>query len=354
MKRPNHIIFLLSDQHNADCMAWRGDPWLRTPAFDRLAAEGAACTSTYCGSPLCVPSRSSLLATRLPQATGVFTNDQCLPSDRIIFVHELGNAGYRTVLCGRMHFKGPDQRHGFHERLVGDIGDTNWSGRKAGAGARAFGGYGAGHKVLAEAGPGRSRVMAYDEAVIDAACQRIADQPADEPLFLTVGTYGPHSPYVCDPERFAYYYEALPRLSPEALPEELHPAVRDAYERMGMVSPDAEAMHRARAAYYGLVETLDGHLARLRAAAQAAFGDEVLFVYSSDHGDMASSRGLFWKQNFYEGAVRVPLLVAGPGISAGHRLAEPTSLMDLGVSLLSAAGAEAMIETDGENLWPAL
>jgi choline-sulfatase len=113
-------------------------------------------------------------------------------------------------------------------------------------------------------------------------------------------------------------------------------------------------MHRARAAYYGLVETLDGHLARLRAAAQAAFGDEVLFVYSSDHGDMASSRGLFWKQNFYEGAVRVPLLVAGPGISAGHRLAEPTSLMDLGVSLLSAAGAEAMIETDGENLWPAL
>ena len=83
-------------------------------------------------APVATPDRlcvflvvARMMATLLPQNTGVFTNDQCLPSDRITFAHQLGIAECRTVLTGRMHFKGPDQHHGFHERLVGDIGDTN-------------------------------------------------------------------------------------------------------------------------------------------------------------------------------------------------------------------------------------
>lgn len=347
-----HIIFLLSDQHNADVMSWRGDTVIATPHLDRLAADGTAQTNCYCASPLCVPSRSSMLATQLPQQTGVFINEQCLPSDRITFVHELAIAGYRTVLAGRMHFKGPDQRHGFHERLVGDIGDTTWGGRKAGAGLRQFHHYGAGHTSLDEAGPGASRVLAYDEAVIAGACERMAQQPDDTPLFMTVGLYGPHNPYVCDPERFAHYYARLPRLEPANISEDLHPAIVDYYQQMRMTEPDTEALHRARAAYYGLVDTLDAHVGRLRSAAQEALGDNVVFVYSSDHGDMAGSHGTFWKQLFYDGAARVPMIAAGPGIIAGQRITEPTSLLDLGPTLLAMTDAQPMIESDGIDLWP--
>ena len=95
-------------------MAWRGDPWLRTPP-SIVSPPRAACTSTYC-DPLCVPAGAACWRPDTP-ATGVFTNDQCLPSDRITFVHELGNAGYRTVLCGRI----PQRPRLTIERLVGDI-----------------------------------------------------------------------------------------------------------------------------------------------------------------------------------------------------------------------------------------
>ena len=156
-------------------MGWRGDPYVRTP-HRSTSSWGTAQTACYCASPLCVPSRCSMLSTLLPQNTGIFTNDQCLPDRYITFAHEIGNAGYRTVLAGRMHFKGPDRFHGFHERLVGDIGDPSWNGgskKSSSQVEKRYTQYGAGHAVLAESGPGDSRLLAYDRDVIDAACDRL-------------------------------------------------------------------------------------------------------------------------------------------------------------------------------------
>ena len=139
------------------------------------------------------------------------------------------------------------------------------------------------------------------------------------------------------------------------LPDDLHPVVRGMYERHKMVDPDPEAVHRSRAAYYGMVETLDRHLGRLRATVQETLGalgesENVIFVYASDHGDMAGSHGTFWKQNFYEGAVRIPMMWAGPGIPAGVTIDQPTSLLDLGCSLLGTVSGEQPLETDGRDL----
>ena len=116
-----HIVFLFSDQHNPNVAGFAGDPWVRTPNLDRLAASGTVFGNCYCASPLCVPSRAAMLSSRLPSNTGIINNFQCLPSDRVTFVHSLAIAGYDTVLSGRMHFIGPDQRHGYEKRLVGDI-----------------------------------------------------------------------------------------------------------------------------------------------------------------------------------------------------------------------------------------
>ena len=111
MKKPN-IVFILSDQHNGEILGAAGDKWIRTPNIDALADSGVNCANAYCNSPLCVPSRSSMLSGLLPDKTGIFNNTQSLRGDRATFVHCLAASGYETVLCGRMHFVGPDQRHG--------------------------------------------------------------------------------------------------------------------------------------------------------------------------------------------------------------------------------------------------
>jgi len=234
---------------------------------------------------------------------------------------------------------------------VGDIGDTTWGGRVPEK--KLYKRYGGDARVLLEAGPGVCRGPAYDRAVTDAACARLREHDAEKPLFLTVGLHGPHSPFCCDRDRFAHYYDALPRLPVGPRPEDVHPAVRDHLELHEMLDPDPEAFHRARAAYYGMVETVDEHVGRIRESA-GRLGKDVLFVYASDHGDLAGAHGMFWKCMMYDGSAKVPMLAAGCGLPAGRRIEEPTGLVDLGVTLLSACGAEAMLETDGEDLWPVL
>lgn len=116
-----HIIYLLSDQHNPMVMGTAGDPVVRTPNLDALYRKGTGFDACYCAAPLCVPSRSAILSGELPTRTGVFNNMQALPTCNATFPASMTNAGYETVLCGRMHFLGWDQWHGYERRLVGDI-----------------------------------------------------------------------------------------------------------------------------------------------------------------------------------------------------------------------------------------
>ncbi len=348
---PKHILFILSDQHNASVMGCAGNTIVSTPNLDHLAARGTSLEACSCASPLCVPSRSSLLSTLLPSRTGVFTNAQCLPSDRLTFVHQLALSGMHTVLAGRMHFKGPDQRHGFRERLVGDIGDTHWGYREPGH--PLFRCYGGEARALEEACGGESHVLAYDREVTRAACEYLESWDAETPLFLTVGFYGPHNPYVCPPDLFQKYMERLPDEPEMPAEETLHPAVREHLKWTGVQTLPPEVFRRSKAAYYGMIEQMDRHIGRILEAARS-LGDDVLIVYASDHGDMAGEKGLFWKSVLFEGAVRVPVLMQAPDIPPGIHLRTPTSLMDIGPTLLAAVGAEAMRESDGVNLWPAL
>ncbi|WP_244101399.1 sulfatase-like hydrolase/transferase, partial [Burkholderia ambifaria] len=99
-----------------------------TPTIDRLAAGGVVFESAYCASPLCAPSRFSFMSGKLPAAIGAYDNAAELPAQTLTFAHYLRAAGYRTALAGKMHFCGPDQLHGFEERLTTDIypADFGW------------------------------------------------------------------------------------------------------------------------------------------------------------------------------------------------------------------------------------
>ena len=119
MKRPN-LLFLFSDQHARSVAGCYGDTAALTPNLDRLAAQGVTFDHAYCPTPLCVPSRMSMLTGRYPFEQECWTNDDYLRSDAATWLHSCGAAGYRPALAGRLHSMGPDQLHGYAQRMVGD------------------------------------------------------------------------------------------------------------------------------------------------------------------------------------------------------------------------------------------
>ena len=124
--KPN-LLFIFSDQHTQRVSGCYGDKIVQTPNLDRLAVNGVAFDNAYCPSPLCVPSRMSLLSGRYPSEQDVWMNDDFLPSDIPTFAHSLGASGYEPTIIGRLHSIGPDQLHGYTHREVGDH-SPNWIG----------------------------------------------------------------------------------------------------------------------------------------------------------------------------------------------------------------------------------
>ena len=132
----------------------------------------------------------------------------------------------------------------------------------------------------------------------------------------------------------------------------VHPAVRLWYRNRGVLEVDQESVHRARAAYYGMVELIDRHVGRIIETVERTLGlENTLIVYASDHGDMIGDKGLFWKSNLYDGSARVPAIWSWPGSCCrGKRIGGVTSLLDLAPTLIELTGGPSLPNLDGESL----
>ncbi|MFW6133008.1 MAG: sulfatase-like hydrolase/transferase [Planctomycetota bacterium] len=358
--RPD-ILLYFSDQHHGLCAGYAGHPVVQTPNLDRLAGEGVACETAYTSCPLCVPARAGLLTGQLPSHNNVYDNHHIIPSDQATFLHALAAEGYQTVLCGRMHFKGADQRHGFTRRVFGDITSMYTGGiADGGVFGRTFGMGGCADLV----GAGTSPVLEYDRAVIRAATDYLRRRH-DKPQCIVVGTYGPHFSYVAPPELFEMYRDGVaapPSWDPEGRdPNPMLDAKRQRTRRCcwdGQEEPvSTEIMLAARAAYFGMITEQDRHVGTIRQLWQEHLdrsGRQGVFVYGSDHGDTCGEHGIFGKQTFYEGSARIPLVFAGAGIPAGARVREPTSILDIAPTLCELGGAQAPPAQDGVSLLGAL
>ena len=355
---PKHIIFLFSDQHNGRIAGYGGDPWIRTPTLDRLANSGTAFENCYCSSPLCVPSRSSMLSGELPSETGIFNNFQSLSSDRMTFVNCLSVAGYETVLSGRMHFAGPDQRHGFEKRLVGDMTPSFSHLPKNNYGEVLKDTDFPGLQPIVQSGAGNSAVLEYDRDVTDETTKFLKTRSDKRPLFLLVGYYGPHCPYVAPKDLFDYYYRTLPEpdLDRETNYDALHPAMKQWIVNRQVEHVSSEDTRRIRASYYGMIDYLDSLMGELLLSIDKTLGlENTLLIYGSDHGDNIGNNGVFWKTNFYEGSVRVPLVWSCPGLITEKRSIQGhVSLMDIGPTLIDYAGGPTLPRSDGISLKPLL
>lgn len=119
------ILLFISDQHAPQYQAGGQMP-VDTPNLAALREQGTAFDAAYTPCPLCVPARMAMLSGLAPHHTGIFTNNDTLPQTTPTFLHAMAAAGYETVLVGRMHFIGPDQRHGFTRRVAPDFTNSGW------------------------------------------------------------------------------------------------------------------------------------------------------------------------------------------------------------------------------------
>ena len=355
-----NLLFVFTDQHARRVAGCYGDPTVSTPNLDRLAAEGCAFDAAYCPSPICVPSRMSMLTARYPHRTGCWTNDDMLPARVPTWLHGFGAGGRRPVLVGRMHAMGPDQLHGYATRLVGEH-SPNWPGVPRHDLGALVGTNDPDPRSLTASGPGHSAYLDKDDAVVAAALDWIEANAAREaagkqgrPGFaLTVGLMLPHAPYVADPETFALYEGRVPppRLG---VPEDEHEFLAWWRRDRGIADPDPRDVERARTAYWALVHRTDRLVGRLLDALERLdLLDDTLVVYASDHGDHVGERGLWWKHTFHEESVGVPLLMRLPGtIPAGTRCANVINLADLAQTMLEATGSPLLPQADGRSFWP--
>lgn len=127
-KRPN-ILYIMADQLAAPQLKmYNPDSQIKTPNLDALAARSVQFDSAYCPSPLCAPSRMSMISGQLPMSIKAYDNASQIGSDVLTYAHYLRLQNYHTVLAGKMHFIG-DQLHGYETRLTPDIypGDFGWA-----------------------------------------------------------------------------------------------------------------------------------------------------------------------------------------------------------------------------------
>ncbi len=348
--RPN-VLLLMVDQQAASALSAYGGATARTPHVQALADRGAVFERAYCNFPVCAPSRCSMMTGQLATRIECYDNASEFRASVPTLAHYLRYLGYQTSLSGKMHFVGPDLLHGFEERLTPEIYSADfrtlpqWEGEDDDFATDAA-------EALAQAGPvSRSVQMDYDEEVGFQAERKLFDLARSDDrrsFFLTVSFTHPHEPFLCRKEYWDLYSDReipLPRVGRFA-EADLDPYSLNLYRHYNLFSPeiDEERVRRARRAYYGSMSYVDDKIGRLLATLEeTGQADDTVVILTSDHGEMLGERGMWFKKSFFEDAVRVPLILRGPGIEPG-RVRENVSLVDLLPTLLDLADPSGYLE----------
>jgi len=361
MKRPN-ILILMVDQLNGTLFPDGPADFLHAPNLASLASRSVRFANTYTASPLCAPARASFMTGQLPSRTRVYDNAAEFASDIPTYAHHLRRAGYQTALSGKMHFVGPDQLHGYEERLTTDIypADFGWTPDYRKPGERIDWWY---HNLGSVKGAGVAEItnqLEYDDEVAYHATRKLYDLARGHdarPWCLTVSFTHPHDPYVAR-KRHWDLYENCAHLEPAVAP--IPAEEQDAHSQRLMAASDypsyditREDVRRSRRAYFANISYIDEKIGEILDVLRRTRQEEdTIVVFLSDHGDMLGERGLWFKMSFFEGSARVPLMISAPGL-APARIDTPVSTLDVLPTLAELAGIdlqEIAPWTDGESL----
>lgn len=378
-QRPN-ILFLCTDQQRYDTLGCYGNAQIQTPHLDQLAREGVLFEQCYVQSPVCAPSRASLLTGLYPHNHGLWANGVTLPEHHALVTRALAAGGYDCGMVGKQHlsacFQGrTEPRHDDGYRVFKWAHDPSH-----GSPENAY------HRWLAEEHPelyaaanaqgtGRQGHVAkrWDTMPTEAhyshwvgeeglAFLREARQ-RQQPFFLWLNFFDPHHPFTAPAEYLERYNpQTLPaplggptdlRDRPPVLTEASHASY--AGHARGFTDHTAEEIQELVAAYYAMVSLIDDEVGRLLAElAQQGLAENTLMIFTSDHGEMLGDHALLLKGPLmYEGAVRVPLLLRWPGqLPADTRRSEIVQWLDLTATFLDAAELPPLPHQQGQSLLP--
>ena len=382
MARANvlNVLWICTDQQRFDTLGCCGNRFVQTPNLDRLAGEGVRFEHVYAQNPVCTPSRAALLTGRYPRTTRCRQNGQMIPADEVLVPRLLREAGYSCGLSGKLHLAPchPSVCEGTEPRIddgydpffwshdTGDGWPTNqyrqWLRDR---GVTYPSSPWPGSKFVR---PGPPEEFGQTAWCVDRAISFLREAPRfGRPWLFSVNCFDPHHSFDPPPaalERYAAGLDDIPL--PNYVPGEL--ADKPVWQRIdhggayggggGFAFDEmTPADHRwVRAAYWAMVDVIDRQVGRLLDALdETRQRDNTLVIFTSDHGEMLGDHGIYLKgPYFYDPAVRVPLIVAGPGVTGGRECGALVELFDLAPTVLDACGLERPAGMQARSLWPLL
>ncbi|MFG0334296.1 MAG: sulfatase [Maioricimonas sp. JB049] len=357
--RPN-ILWYVTDQQRFDTIAALGNPHVVTPTIDRLVSEGVAFTHAYCQSPICTPSRSSYM-------TGMYASrihntrngNESFPSDTPVITKRIAEAGYTCGMIGKFHLQSSGHRtepridDGFSYWRFSHAPRDDWpQGHHYAEWVRARGGDLDALRNSEDRVPTELHQTTWaSECAIEFIDAQTQD---DQPWLLNLNVYDPHPPFI-PPASWARRFDPAAMPGPYFRESDLaHQAKLAAIDFQDEIrTPEEHDAHRKQALYYAMIALIDDQLARILDALEATGQrDNTAIVFTSDHGEALGDHGLMYKGcRFYEGLVRVPLIVCWPGrLRQGLRSDALVELTDMSATLLELTGVERPPEMHGRSL----
>ena len=335
----------MSDEHNPKVLGSAGHPVIHTPNLDALAARGTAFSACYTTSPVCIPARAGFACGKYIHQIGYWDNADAYDGATPSWHHLLRESGHRVASVGKLHFRLAGEDHGFSEEII-PMHIYQGKGDLLGLIRDDMPPRGNAKKMISMAGPGESTYTFYDKDICSRAqvwLREEAPRRQDKPWILFVSFVAPHFPLTAPPEHYYRYWGRdlpMPRLyAREERPK--HPYIAD-YSRNFNYDDYFESpadVKKALSGYFGLVSYLDENIGKvLGALRDAGLADDTVVMYTSDHGDNLGARGLWGKSTMYEEIAGVPMILAGPGVPAGKRVATPVSHVDAFPTIVEIAG----------------
>jgi choline-sulfatase len=357
--KPLNVLLLSIDDLNDWTGCLGGHPQARTPHIDRLAARGTLFANTHCQSPVCNPSRASLMTGRHPHSSGVYflspdLKEAPLLQDLDTLPERFAKHGYQTLAAGKL-FHSRDKR--FFQEYGGSMGGfgpkpSEKISQPHGHPLWDWGAY-----------PERDEDMP-DYKIARWAVEKLQSLPEDlsKPFFMGVGFYRPHVPMYAPKKWFDLFPRKevqLPKVRKDDREDLSDYAIALTNEQH--VSPEhswvesAGEWEHAVQAYLASIAFADHCLGRVLDALDASpHKDNTIIVLFADHGFHLGEKQRWAKRTIWENGVRVPLVVVAPGHEKAQRTYKPTQLLDIFPTLLDLAGLPEDVTQQGHSLTPLL
>ncbi|MEM8630681.1 MAG: sulfatase-like hydrolase/transferase [Pseudomonadota bacterium] len=318
-----NILFLMADEMAASAL---GSADVRTPNLDRLCARGRVFSAAYTPSPICVPTRAAIACGRPVHEIGFWSSAEPYDGSVRSWMHALRDGGVHTASIGKLHYRGGDD-YGFTEEILPmQVAGDGWV---QGLLRQPLADYTATREMSEDIGAGLTDYTRFDLQVTQSACNWLAAPArANAPWAAFVSWVSPHYPLRAPEEYFDLYHPEDFEAEAEPVPD--HPVLTEIaafFDHDRYFSPRSRGT--ARAAYYALCTFLDAQVGKVLKSLEAAgLAEDTVVVFASDHGEMLGEKGFWGKSTMYDSSARVPLVIAGPGVSAGT-CETPVALTDL-------------------------